>query len=1149
MISFDLNDLQRQLAETEDYLRADNPEEQQTILRRSVTLRNSSDKLPSSSSTAAVNKSAEWKPPSFENTSTNSQFLRSSLTANLVSSSSSGLRDAPQSNHVTVADEDVHTLPGYDDLPPTLFPTKSVGNRNEDDDYLQGSYLSSSMRSANNVSGSSSSGGSSTSGGGQISPNNRYADPKERESLISKLLNDYNSRKEKRSYLDENSPVKGNDISTAMQSQPSKSTIPAGDSTLRSLGGTDSSLKFNATLVSSTNQNVNASLPAYEDYTPGSTVKQTLSHDSYEAFLASPPPASTSSNTSTPENVDQSSPESERKADTLFFASDLYPLVDKDHDESDLYERLRSSVNDPTLEYQHDFNKTIKFQQPLEQSEEPVYTAGLTSTIKFTKDLEPWEKAMPDHQYKDHEDSHDEEDQNFEDIEEDSLSLPPNASMYEDKYSREFVTTLHPEGVYHSRKQDVYNFADGGTADQANRSRPRVRPSTAPVTTGVAGKRTTSRGRSTSRSMSPNRNIPKPSTQRPSHPLAATSTAGPRPTSAGRASSVERARKTKEELQEEAERQFHESHPFQPKRYTRSYELHHGAVPSSSGAKPDFHDRIEEMQAKHRLKLQEREHLRQDYAKMELLECTFQPKLSKSTRKILENSQPSNVSGQPSVDTSQRLHEEASERIHYRQWLGQELEKMRLAECSFQPALYKQSRVILQDSDQDTRPIYERLVDLQRQRQRHLQTLKHNYEAEQVDLTFQPKIVDKSKILAEQRWKKQSRQPFLGGQQNSQSNKTLSGTEEALNILSRREEEDNVALRLLNEGKRLAKRKQQLLFAHEQSLAESMEAPTLSKGSQKLAKESTFVQADFNHRQLMHQERLNRRFDERKREDEERIQEWFQPTVNDRSKHILATKRPEVLEEDVENRVNRWTYEEKLKIENHRKQIEQEIYKDLSFNPVIDPISKLFGKKSSVQELYENTRGKQRQQKIKQQVDEEINEVCTFHPKINEHSKRLAEAEDSYETLYKHYQDEFMQKGYMENEDPNNLRTTSQASWTKGGRLNLREPEQMMKEIKFKAIEREHKRREEVMSRELEELQECTFQPNIYSHPSPVTLRATSPIVVRGLSRHLELKTMANKLKDEAKQREYEAFHVVNVDKYRKPEDGCTKVEVSFLSK
>ncbi len=76
MSSFDLDHLQRQLSETEDYLKADTAQEQQTVLRRSLTLRNSNENI--------LSKSTELKPQSFENTSSNSQLLRNSLNATLL---------------------------------------------------------------------------------------------------------------------------------------------------------------------------------------------------------------------------------------------------------------------------------------------------------------------------------------------------------------------------------------------------------------------------------------------------------------------------------------------------------------------------------------------------------------------------------------------------------------------------------------------------------------------------------------------------------------------------------------------------------------------------------------------------------------------------------------------------------------------------------------------------------------------------------------------------------------------------------------------------------------------------------------------------------------------------------------------------------
>ena len=58
------------------------------------------------------------------------------------------------------------------------------------------------------------------------------------------------------------------------------------------------------------------------------------------------------------------------------------------------------------------------------------------------------------------------------------------------------------------------------------------------------------------------------------------------------------------------------------------------------------------------------------------------------------------------------------------------------------------------------------------------------------------------------------------------------------------------------------------------------------------------------------------------------------------------------------------------------------------------------------------------------------------------------------------------------------------------------------------------------------------------------TTAAQQMIVIRGLNRHLELRRMAEQLKLEKEQREREAFSVRGVDKYRRPEDASTIVQV-----
>lgn len=277
---------------------------------------------------------------------------------------------------------------------------------------------------------------------------------------------------------------------------------------------------------------------------------------------------------------------------------------------------------------------------------------------------------------------------------------------------------------------------------------------------------------------------------------------------------------------------------------------------------------------------------------------------------------------------------------------------------------------------------------------------------------------------------------------------------------------------------------------------------------------------------------------------------WFRPEVTRKSHHILSEKRPNILKEDIGQKSNRMAYEEMDKIERHRKVLEKNIYQQLTFKPVLDPISKLFGRKSTVQELHENPRGKQRAEEIRQKLEEEMNEACTFSPEISKRSRQLAEP-DEYEQLYLSYQNELQQRGYMEN-DVNVINQSQGTSHNMGGnrkmpRINMKEPEKMIEDFKMNALQKEEARRNDLILREMKELEECTFQPSIYSYPPSTDQSNKRPIVVKGLARHMELRRLANKMKGDAAQREFEVFHVANVDKYRRPEDGLTVCEVSIF--
>jgi hypothetical protein len=109
---------------------------------------------------------------------------------------------------------------------------------------------------------------------------------------------------------------------------------------------------------------------------------------------------------------------------------------------------------------------------------------------------------------------------------------------------------------------------------------------------------------------------------------------------------------------------------------------------------------------------------------------------------------------------------------------------------------------------------------------------------------------------------------------------------------------------------------------------------------------------------------------------------WFRPEIG-RSASILASKRPEQLQETIEERVKRMSQEAAESIERRRKQKEKELYGGMTFVPEIDPVSRALGRSPGLQELVENKRG-QRVRDIARKTAERIEELnCTFSPCIN----------------------------------------------------------------------------------------------------------------------------------------------------------------------
>ena len=301
---------------------------------------------------------------------------------------------------------------------------------------------------------------------------------------------------------------------------------------------------------------------------------------------------------------------------------------------------------------------------------------------------------------------------------------------------------------------------------------------------------------------------------------------------------------------------------------------------------------------------------------------------------------------------------------------------------------------------------------------------------------------------------------------------------------------------------------------------------------------------DFMSRQQQYNEKVKNRIASNRERDERECNSWFKPQIASTTNDILSEKRPDIIEESQEQRVNRLHREDMENMDYNRQKKEDEIYGSISFVPDIDPVSRVLGRSASMDELVENRRGKRAKEKVKQQVEHIQSSECSFRPQIKE-------SQDSFARLQR----------AAGKKPPNNF--TSPLAWSDRacpldtyendtydadcpvnrppGSINMKEPDKMARDIRLSQMEKEEKRRAELIVREVDELRECTFQPKVNKVNRS---KSNQPVVVRGIGRHFELKNLLHRQKEIAARREEEAFKVKNVDSYRRHADGRTIVQV-----
>jgi hypothetical protein len=560
--------------------------------------------------------------------------------------------------------------------------------------------------------------------------------------------------------------------------------------------------------------------------------------------------------------------------------------------------------------------------------------------------------------------------------------------------------------------------------------------------------------------------------------------------------------------------------------------------------------------------------------------CTFRPTINKGPLRLNRNGVASSTHVPEKSKATQKkpLSNIAEARLAQLStntgllWAEKEAAKKAIEgdpECTFRPNISK-SKITNAHRTLDAKPVGERLYLQAEKRAQTIASLRAMHEAtSSVDATFKPVISSHSaeiqikpiheraeEVLREKGMRlAQLRQETMNANTDLVFKPRINPTSAKLAAKHAMEVAPNAATpaeRLLAEAQVMKAKKEEKVAKISADLNKDLTfAPNilsssvslLSKQLEKLgAQKDEIEKMSFRERnQLLEIKRETLR--ESKREEAKKREEstyTFAPDIqNTKSVSILAQKMPERLNENVDAITSR-LYRDAEMIRLKREANEASYYQQFTYTPEIDPVSRLVAKSGvSVEERSQNKHGKEIKERLQQAAEAEFASIYTFQPKliskdpfsskvdvssremeaINEYlSPTQVDGDDDQGSVNEHLEDDTMSRTSSSVPLRLALKKSSPSELSRKI-VNY----QRMKDAKLEAARR---------AKEYNELKECTFQPvtsgsgNDPSNLGSGNESSSSPVVVRGLGRFLELKLLSKKLEEERLERERNAFKV-----------------------
>jgi hypothetical protein len=514
-------------------------------------------------------------------------------------------------------------------------------------------------------------------------------------------------------------------------------------------------------------------------------------------------------------------------------------------------------------------------------------------------------------------------------------------------------------------------------------------------------------------------------------------------------------------------------------------------------------ERINQWEQQHQTKLKQRIERKKSREREKLSQCSFKPRIKTKALTWKDSIKPPTSQALADMPVSERLYHGADNRLAVREQAKLRLAREEELSHSYAPKTDRRSnRITQQRADRAAVPTYVRLNQLNKTKAARLHRKRMNWQAQNTELTFKPKINENSDELA-----RSTRFSNVGGSgaDGAGSAPVDLPTRLSANLTSSLERKLRRAQQEEEAHRRTHTFKPNVNPCNDQILAESKQY-------------SGAEQIDF----VKRQELLKQQAQSKRVVAAHRIRQGgecsFRPDIGNATEVLKQSRhRSVIVDASQKDATERLAYLDKLRMEKNRRETKEQLDARFKFKPTINAKSRaLVTRATPFEELTHEKQPSKEQVQVLQDREADFRRKHSFKPQISKTTRLIA--------------------AQRIRPDDQHAKYRLDGGKTTRSILQHIEKDKHARERRLDSARKAH---------EYHEMKECTFHPKIVG---PVVKPASGPVLVRGLARFMELKERKKQMDAEQRKREEDAF-MLNVHKRDSGDRPFTIAEPFQLTK